>query len=1523
MYNVSENYINAVRAKTRSDRLLCTLTFPDDIAHPVSLTDADYGEGSISIEWQSVDGDELMFGSAIAASLSISLRTSVNRYRFYGAKLEPIYQVKTGTNTWESVPLGVFTVTDAERVGSIVNITAVDNMQALDLAYGSAVLQGTAYEVLQAICEDTGLTLGMSGSDMTGWPNTETIIQIDVTNGCSTYRDALKGVCQLVGAFAIIDRAGQLVLKQFHTTKDLTLGRTDRYSSTIADYTCNYVGLSVTGMGGTYTKESQSEESGLIMFIKDAIGWDPVGEDNLLKYRTNSLFTYLETIEYTPSDFEMPGDPSLECGDMIELVLDADGEETVNTILTSVDWSYRKPMSLESVGQNPFLSGAVGSIDKSNRVLSLQGEQNKVVMYTYRNSSDIVVESTDTNICKITFATMGATDTLFYATVLLEAIPDAPETRFISNNGSLVPASAGKIEANFTYVLNNETVNYHPTEVMIGGKHAFVLFFPIQNLAANNVYSWQVLLNVSGGQIKILEDDLRVVLWGQNLVAAGVPWDGLLEIMESIAPVQLGNTSIDVRRIIDVPAVTTNSNAASGTYTESIPVVAISSPTIALRTVADAVVIGRQMFSFVMNTDRAPLYTYNHKYLGIYNDAFVMNTGYMSLGSEEDIDVGKLLSASVELGDSDFESLDDLDVVATGGGESSGLPEGYQEVEYIASSGTQYIDTELTGTNFYQIDIQFTSVNTRQLFGTGDRNLEFCGVASNGNWEELNYPVGASPIDRHTLNFDVGTIEAQKFGKWIDDATPRKDTSINWSSSISNHIKIFDLSATPSGYYNWHAKVYEFKAYTSYQSGIVIADMIPCYRKSDNVIGMYDVARNRFFTNAGTGVFTKGRNIVDNTTRSLVTDDTNVYTLSDGEIESVTVQTNYMQDLHGYDKPWIGGNGKNIIPYPYSSQSGTYGGISFDVGADGKITANGTTSDSFSFYVISSKLYEAGTYTVSFSGSFSNVTLYVRDMDNAVSLCALYGEGNKTFTIDTQRNIRIYFRQGSAGQTVSVNGYIMLEKQDNLLNVNPSFLSGHVAHGYYQNFNVNSGVINEIRLEAGKTYRLTANVTASVEPFRISVGGGERTYAYDIATIDNLTSGLHTITFTPTARQLESGNILAFRIPRYSASTDFDYSISFISLEEVTEPSAYEPYANVCPITGVDSVKVTVTDGTQTEEYTADLGQTVYEGDVEMVAGIARSTRTMMTFNGSENWTADTDVTYFRLSSLLNLASSVVSNMYEGTNIANVTDSRKVTVYASPFSFSEKYVQVGNIKQDGTKMFASVEDFKAYLGQHTLQVSYKSSITNTWNVTPQDIQLIPNFTSTFEAGGKNMNIVLSNGNSYTGTEIVIPYMQLVNVGDVADLSANMFEEYGFYDTEVFSRFKNLFFALGDFSIKRWYSNEEEPASLTVTLYATPNTQAIVSNAVEIAQFGITSVQAIEFAYSGTIHMAISVDNGAFMKYDTVSGEWIEGDMSILDATTITEEQWSEIIEGANTMKIKILVYKNSSFASAEFEFLTE
>jgi hypothetical protein len=48
-----------------------------------------------------------------------------------------------------------------------------------------------------------------------------------------------------------------------------------------------------------------------------------------------------------------------------------------------------------------------------------------------------------------------------------------------------------------------------------------------------------------------------------------------------------------------------------------------------------------------------------------------------------------------------------------------------------------------------------------------------------------------------------------------------------------------------------------------YEAGVLVRNYVPCYRKSDNVAGLYDLVNNGFYTNSGTGTFTVGADYVN------------------------------------------------------------------------------------------------------------------------------------------------------------------------------------------------------------------------------------------------------------------------------------------------------------------------------------------------------------------------------------------------------------------------------------------------------------------------------------------------------------------------------------------------------------------------------------------------------------------------------------------------------------------------------------
>lgn len=194
-----------------------------------------------------------------------------------------------------------------------------------------------------------------------------------------------------------------------------------------------------------------------------------------------------------------------------------------------------------------------------------------------------------------------------------------------------------------------------------------------------------------------------------------------------------------------------------------------------------------------------------------------------------------------------------------------GLPSGYQQVEYIQSTGNQYIEVHYQTANITRVSCraQVFSGSAYVLIGTGvsssssytgircfstnGSNL-YCGL--NTGRSELSYTPGSTPqtwiIDKTLLQ--IGSTE--------------KTISYNGSSTATSFAIFKDKTANST-----KCSIYWFKVY---ENGVLKRNFIPCYRKSDNVIGMYETETGTFYTNSGSGTFIKGANISNVTYKTVL-----------------------------------------------------------------------------------------------------------------------------------------------------------------------------------------------------------------------------------------------------------------------------------------------------------------------------------------------------------------------------------------------------------------------------------------------------------------------------------------------------------------------------------------------------------------------------------------------------------------------------------------------------------------------------
>lgn len=182
---------------------------------------------------------------------------------------------------------------------------------------------------------------------------------------------------------------------------------------------------------------------------------------------------------------------------------------------------------------------------------------------------------------------------------------------------------------------------------------------------------------------------------------------------------------------------------------------------------------------------------------------------------------------------------------------SSYLP--YIELEYIQSTGTQWIDTNIIPSADTKVEIQVSdvSVNDAILLAHDWSGDGFC--LSTSNHDKANH-IGwhytgvwqAVTTNRTQLN----KIELYRGSIRLNDTQVTTNTNTN-GRTYTSALKLF--GGIDSHYNSF--KLYYLKLYNG---ETLLRDFIPVTRKSDNVICLYDKVSDTFFTNAGTGVFTAG-----------------------------------------------------------------------------------------------------------------------------------------------------------------------------------------------------------------------------------------------------------------------------------------------------------------------------------------------------------------------------------------------------------------------------------------------------------------------------------------------------------------------------------------------------------------------------------------------------------------------------------------------------------------------------------------
>ena len=197
------------------------------------------------------------------------------------------------------------------------------------------------------------------------------------------------------------------------------------------------------------------------------------------------------------------------------------------------------------------------------------------------------------------------------------------------------------------------------------------------------------------------------------------------------------------------------------------------------------------------------------------------------------------------------------------------LPEEYQQVEYIESTGAQYIDTDVKPTNNTVVEIKYASnldassyfmlYGSRTSVSSNDKH-SFYKESNTGYYAGFGGDNLSGSGIYNTSSTELHTIKNGARGLYVDDILITTYQNYTFNSTLSMYL--FGLNqANTLDSRTFKGKIYSCKIY---EDSSLIRDFIPCYSKTDNVVGLYDIVNDVFYTNRGTGEFIEGDDILGN-----------------------------------------------------------------------------------------------------------------------------------------------------------------------------------------------------------------------------------------------------------------------------------------------------------------------------------------------------------------------------------------------------------------------------------------------------------------------------------------------------------------------------------------------------------------------------------------------------------------------------------------------------------------------------------
>ena len=333
MYPVSSAFLNAVKANNRKYYWTGKITTTAGTVYNFDQEDMVKGSGYITS--QCCGSTEIELGTVYAAEMGISLFSEINRYTLEDAIVELFYHLKISNSRsstdldpnydqsieadgiYETIPMGIFEVSEANRKAKSLEIKAYDYMVRFEKNFTALESIGNAYDFMTLCATACSVTLAQDRETIEAMPNGSENLSIYTDNDIETFRDVLFYVGQVLGGFFVINRSGELELRKYGNVSVLTVERRHRFTSSFSDFITRYTAVSSTNLRTQVAEYYHLDpDDGLTMNL----GVNPLlqfGLDETRRELCENILNDLSLVNYVPFDSDTIGNPALDVGDIL------------------------------------------------------------------------------------------------------------------------------------------------------------------------------------------------------------------------------------------------------------------------------------------------------------------------------------------------------------------------------------------------------------------------------------------------------------------------------------------------------------------------------------------------------------------------------------------------------------------------------------------------------------------------------------------------------------------------------------------------------------------------------------------------------------------------------------------------------------------------------------------------------------------------------------------------------------------------------------------------------------------------------------------------------------------------------------------------------------------------------------------------------------------------------------------------------------------------------------------------------